>query len=190
MKVFPILALIIGMIVLTPKYPTIYIALMFGMIGDLFLLSFDKKFFFVGASAFLVQHLFNIYNIYSTSVFEFPYYILGIYAGLMVVFFIASYFLLKKFASTPFLALGAIYGSTLVLNVIYGSIMASQTNNMLYLLFVFGYIFFMISDGFIAQKRFIKPFGQIQFVVMSTYYVAQYLLFLGFMLRFATPLIG
>lgn len=184
-KAIPTLILIILLIILLYKHPLIYLALIFGLLGDLFLLSFNKKMFLIGGICFLIEHILNLHIVFLINNTSFPLYLLMIYFPLIILIFIGGILIFKKSIKPYFLIFGSIYVSTLLLNFISGIILTSITHNYLLLLYVFGYLIFMISDSFVAYKRFIKPFNKVQFLIMSTYYVAQYLLYLYFILILA-----
>lgn len=68
--------------------------------------------------------------------------------------------------------------ATLVMQINSSIYLTVVTNNPLLISYTLGYFFFLISDSLIAQKRFIKPFKKIQFLIMITYYIAQALLYM------------
>lgn len=157
--------------------PTLYIALICGLIGDLFLISFDRKMFLAGLTFFLAEHLINFYTLYHlTGVFNNYFYLL--YGLLLVVLPLIASIFLKKFAKPLFTIVGGIYMATLVMQINSSIYLTVVTNNPLLISYTLGYFFFLISDSLIAQKRFIKPFKKIQFLIMITYYIAQALLYM------------
>lgn len=175
-KPYPIMTLITLLMIVTIKEPALYLALLCGLIGDLFLLSFDKKMFLAGLLCFLAEHLINFYVLYDlTGVFT-NYFFL-VYGILIVVLPILASIFLRKFAKPLFTITGGIYIATLIMQIISASYLSSVTNNPLLISYAIGYVLFLISDSLIAQKRFIKPFKKIQFLIMITYYVAQYIIY-------------
>lgn len=170
------MTLITLLMIVTIKEPALYLALLCGLIGDLFLLSFDKKMFLAGLLCFLAEHLINFYVLYDlTGVFT-NYFFL-VYGILIVVLPILASIFLRKFAKPLFTITGGIYIATLIMQIISASYLSSVTNNPLLISYAIGYVLFLISDSLIAQKRFIKPFKKIQFLIMITYYVAQYIIY-------------
>ena len=57
LKVFPLLFLIIGFVICYPTKPILYLALIFALSGDIFLIFKKSKLFYVGALSFFISHL-------------------------------------------------------------------------------------------------------------------------------------
>ena len=104
-KPFPILSLITLLMAVAINEPILYLALICGLIGDLFLISFDKRMFLAGLSFFLIEHLINFYALYRlTNVFNNYFYL--VYGILLVVVPIISSIVFKKFAKPLFTVTG------------------------------------------------------------------------------------
>lgn len=175
-KPFPIMSLISLLMIVLINEPILYLALFCGLIGDLFLLSFDKKMFMAGLLFFLCEHAINFYALYHyTGIFNNYFYL--IFGILIVVLPTLASIFLKKFAKPVFTIVGGIYMSALIMQIVSASYIYSVTGNPLFISYIIGYILFLISDSLIAQKRFIKPFKKIQFLLMITYYIAQYMIY-------------
>ena len=181
-KAIPISILLILVIALLYNHPLIYIGLLFGLFGDLFLLSFNKKLFLIGGICFLVEHILNFYLIFSLNPKTFSYYLLLIYFALILLVLLVGFSFFRKRIKPIFLIFSGIYLPTLLINLIGSIYLVLTTHNLIILLYVIGYFIFIISDNLVAYKRFIKPFNKVQFLIMSTYYLAQYLLYLYFLL--------
>lgn len=176
-KPFPIMTLITLLMAVSINEPVLYLALTCGLIGDLFLISFDKRMFLAGLAFFLIEHLINFYTLYRfTDLFNNYFYL--IYGILIVVFPLIASIVLKKFAKPLFTITGGIYIATLVMQIISSIYLTVVTGNNLLICYTMGYILFLISDSLIAQKRFIAPFKKIQFLIMITYYAAQALIYI------------
>ena len=176
-KPFPILSLITLLMAVAINEPILYLALICGLIGDLFLISFNKRMFLAGLSFFLIEHFINFYALYRlTNVFNNYFYL--VYGILLFVVPIISSIVFKKFAKPLFTVTGRIYMATLLMHIISSIYLTVATNNLLLICYTFGYLMFLISDSLIAQKRFIAPFKKIQFFVMITYYIAQALIYI------------
>lgn len=181
LKVFPLIFLIVGIIIFKPDEPLIYCAFIFGVIGDAFLISDNKKLFFAGLVSFLFQHILIAIFLFTKWPIM-PYYYFIILEIVALLFgFIAS-FVMKKYLNHIFFISSTCYISMLLFNLVNGVILTIFTSNLLFLLIAFGYLIFTISDFFVSIKRFVGTYKHQELIIMSTYYLAQYLLFLGFML--------
>ena len=58
-------------------------------------------------------------------------------------------------------------------------VVARASNGLTEFLSAIGAIIFVISDGFIAVNLFYTPLSNAQFLIMSTYYTAQFLIALS-----------
>ena len=103
-KAIPTLILIILLIILLYKHPLIYLALIFGLLGDLFLLSFNKKMFLIGGICFLIEHFLNLHVVFLISNTSIPLYLLIIYFPLIILIFIGGILIFKK-SIKPYLSL-------------------------------------------------------------------------------------
>lgn len=180
-KAIPTTILLLLITILLYNHPLIYIGLLFGLLGDLFLLSFNKKMFLIGGICFLIEHILNFYVLFSLYPDRFSYYLLLVYAILMVIVLSVGFLIFKKKIKPIFLIFGSIYLPTLLINLIGSTYLSLITNNLMLLLYIFGYFIFIISDNLVAYKRFIKPFNKIQFLIMSTYYISQYMIYMFFL---------
>ena len=180
-KAFPLITLIVLLMIVDIDNPLIYLALTFGLIGDLFLLSWNKTMFLTGATSFLVEHILVAYLLnQATGIFN--NYLFIPFSILLITLPILSTLLLKKYARPLFTIFGGIYGTALIMNTIYSFYLYSLTNSTFMLIISLSYILFIISDSLIARKRFIKPFKYIQFIIMLTYYIAQFGIFINLLL--------
>lgn len=181
-KCFPLLFLFILVVILVPNEPLIYTAFICGMIGDLFLISWNKKLFFVGTIFFLTEHILLSTRLYLFGNFnlEWPFYMVCAGALLLVLFF--SYIFVSKYLKPIFLLTLSSYLFMLLMNLVLMIALTVTKNNNYFIIGTIGYILFIISDFLVMQKRFIKKRTFHQPLIMSTYYVAQYLIGLSILL--------
>lgn len=148
-KVMLLPILIIILIVGKCTSPLLYLALFFGWIGDILLISNSKKIFTIGTASFAIGHVFYLVFIISGLISSLkahgqniPYipYIIGtvIFA---IIFFIVAFSIL---AGKPLLALG--------------------------------FALFIISDATLSTTKFFKKIPREDFYVMATYVSAQSLI--------------
>lgn len=107
-KVVPILFLIALIGTYKIQNPIVYLAICFGMIGDLFLISWNKKMLFAGIISFFVEHVLVATYIYTLHSVTFDwYYIFAILVGMLIVF--AGYWLVTKNSCQYFLDVHVLY---------------------------------------------------------------------------------
>ncbi|MES1909658.1 MAG: hypothetical protein MHM6MM_002360 [Cercozoa sp. M6MM] len=146
--------------------------LLFGSIGDV-LLALDKSddkddeggvFFLCGLVSFLLAHIFYAVGLYNKQrPFRWP--VLALFAV-----FACSYFaVLFKNLDNIMLAPVAMYTITIAAM----AVLADGSNNMWARV---GAVSFVASDSCLAWNMFASEFWQASFVIMATYYTAQFLL--------------
>lgn len=184
-KCIPLLFLFILVVILIPNEPLIYVAFLCGMIGDLFLISWNKKLFLIGTIFFLTEHILLSVRLYILGNFnlKWPFYMVCAGALLLVLFF--SYIFVSKYLKPVFLVTLSCYLFMLLMNLVLMITLTISTNNNFFIIGTIGYILFTISDFFVMQKRFIKKQPFHQPTIMLTYYAAQYLIGLSLILTFA-----
>jgi len=143
----------------------ILVGLFFGLVGDLLLLN-SNKFFKLGLSAFLVNHI-----LYSIFFYNYVYGInfRAVVLVLIVLLFYGYYLLtkIKKSLKIPvFLYLITI--STMV-------ILTFSTKGLSVFVSI-GSIFFALSDGILSYNKFVKEFKLAELLILSTYFTAQLLI--------------
>lgn len=175
-KVMLLPILIIILIVGKCTSPLLYLALFFGWIGDILLISNSKKIFTIGTASFAIGHVFYLVFIIFGLITSLkaqgqniPYipYIIGtvIFA---IIFFIVASSILKK--SVGYMAyVGAFYFILLILELFF-SILAGK------LLLALGFALFIISDATLSTTKCFKKIPREDFYVMATYVSAQSLI--------------
>jgi uncharacterized membrane protein YhhN len=171
--------LIILMALLLPaktagNYKMLIVAgLCFSLVGDVFLMLPSDK-FIPGLASFLIAHLFYIAAF--TSGVE------GISSAWLLIFFLAYAIIFLRML-TPHL------GKMKLPVLIYAIIIAMmgwlawerwlQTGEQNALLAAIGAVFFIVSDSVLAYNRFVGKFSSARLIILSTYFLAQWLIALS-----------
>ena len=177
-KIFIIPLLMLGLILSKTYNPLLYIGLILGWIGDIFLIfTGKKKFFIVGAISFALGHLSYIFATmilffkkYSLS--SVPFWIYIVLTIVAIVFILLTTFKIKKHMGL-LSYLGAFYFYILVVALLTSYLTGK------YILSI-GFAVFMISDSILSIARFAHPIKRQHFYIMSTYIAAQTLICLSF----------
>jgi uncharacterized membrane protein YhhN len=163
---------------------SVVVAILFSLAGDvqLMLQKNNELFFVFGLAAFLIAHIFYIFS-YRQHRFEshpdelqgvqrirlaFPVILAG--TGLVFVLY-------------P--VLGALkvpvvlYSIVIVVMVLNALFRYGRTGAKSYWMVFIGAVLFMISDSMIAIDKFLSPINEAEFLVMSTYIAAQFLIVEG-----------
>ena len=159
----------------------VYIALFFGLLGDIFLLRKGKVIFFaLGMFAFMVNHLINIGVVFYYLNADWPFYIGALVY--LVLFTAIGYNFSTKISHQKKLALGGtFYFGLLTLSFIVAIVGAANGYVNYLLAAVFGGLCFIVSDCFLTYSSFIRRFKRYDFFIMSTYLLAQLLVVSGLM---------
>ncbi len=170
-------------LVTLPYEPLLYVGAFLGMIGDIFVIIKDRKFFNFGVFSFLLGHVCYALEI-CLVIFKFAfkwyeYLIIGLC-------FVLFYIFLSLFASkhtkskVEIFGVGLYYGFLFTLLpliiIVYVSI-----GSFMYLALI-GIIFFIISDLIILYTKYIKTFKRYDFYIMTTYLLAQFFLIFSMVL--------
>lgn len=167
---------------LTKKYKSlIIVGLFFSIFGDAFLLLKGDKWFLFGLFSFLTAHIIYIFAFMSRWRFS-PIQLLPLIAVAVYSFSISRGLHNGMVAneSTHLFIPVIIY--IVVIAFMGGS--AVITRNMYA---ISGSIFFIISDSILAWGKFVNPFFLSSYLVMFTYYIAQFLLTLSIEKHHETP---
>ena len=153
------------------QYATIILAgLVFSLAGDCFLMLKPQK-FIAGLISFLIAHIlycFGFYQLINTS--------LNIHAlWIMLIPALAYYgFLYKGLGKLRFPV--AVYVSAIISMTYLSFNVYEQHATTLALYGFIGAVFFMLSDSLLALNKFKLPFKLAQPAILSTYYLAQWLI--------------
>lgn len=178
-KAIPLFLLSISIFLVNYKeFYLISLAFLSYSIGDLFLLSIKKKMLAIGTSFFLLGHILigsKLFISYYT--FSYIYLIISlvIFAIFNAMLFIHYYRGLKKYT----------YGMALYLAFILFLFIYTLFNiryNLNFIILSFAFLIYLISDCFVFREKFFKQSKGIKLTIMSTYYLANSLLFIFFVL--------
>lgn len=173
LKPLTIFIIIVAVVMLSPMdaYARwILIGLTFSMLGDIFLMLKQQR-FIAGLVSFLIAHIL---------------YIIGFYNQLTTTPQILHllYFALPALAMFAFLYPGLgklklpvlIYIGAILLMAFFSLEVYLATPTGFTLAAFFGALVFMVSDATLAINKFRLPFKAAQLVILSTYYIAQWLI--------------
>lgn len=147
----------------------ILLGFIFSLAGDIFLL--NKTQFVKGLLSFLIAHFFYIIFVLSTSQFHFTIILFAITFLIFSTFYFA---IIRKINSYKIFVI--IY-SFIILFLLWQSLELSiYLRNQSSIIFAIGIILFVLSDSLLAYNRFVKKFFSAQFVILSTYFLAQTLI--------------
>lgn len=170
-------------------YSNIWLCLSLSLawLGDiLFIFKKKKTFVVVGIFAFLLAHIFYLFEFgyifkqSSDELFNSYCFLLRFYPLFILPAIPVSLILSKK--DITLTILGSIYQSVLIM-VFASSIFAAAMNcSLYYLMIAGGAVLYFTSDFFNAYTMFIKKLKKRELIIMSTYLAAQLLICLGFYL--------
>lgn len=147
----------------------ILIGLLFSTIGDVFLIN-DKKFFVHGLISFLLGHLCFIAAFYSS-----PNFPSVIFYLIYVAFFLTILWKHLDKLKIPVI----VYSTTLALMSWLALSRYFELNDSKTLLAFLGSISFVASDSLLAFNKFKKPLPLAPLLILSTYFLAQWLIALS-----------
>ncbi|MCF6213232.1 MAG: lysoplasmalogenase [Flavobacteriaceae bacterium] len=159
----------------TSKNKWYLLALLGSFLGDVFLLSNGQLYFILGLGSFLLAHLFYIKIVIDT--LDKPKLKIII---LPIVIFLGFLLLLLSF-------LGSHTGNLLIPVGVYGFVISSfgavslvsylNLKTKASLVLFIGALLFIFSDSTLAFNKFVNPTEILDLVVMSSYILAQYVIF-------------
>ncbi len=175
-KVFLVPLIILLCYLINPQMNfLIYLGLLFGWLGDLFLLSDKSHMFLLGLSSFLVGHvMYMLAMAGELALYNIP--VIIIVSAVLLTLIILIYNSLKnhvqKEMKPPLIAyLLCLVGITFFsVNIFFSSMSVHSTA------LLCGSTLFFISDYVLARGVFIKKTPLIDFIIMSTYISAQVLI--------------
>lgn len=164
-----------------------YLAIGFGLIGDIFLMWPGKKVFISGGICFLLGHvsyLFMLGWMYRSSL-NWIWYVAGV--GIWLLLQLIGHFVWYRFSKSHLLSgVWMFYFATLMMVFVFAlSLMIAGFGPWLFLIAI-GLVFFMISDTMIAANAVFGHKHINDIVLIATYYVAQGFLAWGYLLSFGT----
>ena len=145
----------------------IVIALLFCLIGDIFLL--DNAYFLFGLVSFLAAHLFFIYAFSTVHGFSRNFLSLIILSAVYVAYFLYLQSDLKAFALPV-----AVYMTAIIVMNWQAVELYLRDQKKTYLVITIAAILFTFSDSMVAYNKFKAPFALADFSILSTYWLAIY----------------
>ncbi|EAR86961.1 YhhN family protein (macronuclear) [Tetrahymena thermophila SB210] len=160
------------------------IGFIFSALGDIFLMFDGQQFFFYGLGSFATAHIAFLVGFLENSSFDtnqfvnfsVPIAVLLFGYGYYMFIFLTSQTGFPEKLKTPVL----VY-VILISVMCFASSMRDKTSPKSYYLAFIGAIFFVCSDSILSLNMFIPGFKStiMQFAVMFTYYIAEYLIFVA-----------
>jgi uncharacterized membrane protein YhhN len=156
--------------------PTMYrllilAGLFFSIAGDVFLMIPGDK-FLAGLLAFLLAHIAYTTAFVFGKGFGFTPWLASIFALIWIVIFIVIVPYTERNMKLPVI----IYMLVIVVMVWQAWERTVSMGSGLSVIAAVGAVFFLVSDGMLGFNRFRKPFHSADFLVLSTYFTAQYLI--------------
>lgn len=153
------------------------LALVFGLLGDIFLL-LPRRFFFAGLVAFLLGHVAYIIGLwFPLSQFRFPHLILSILIVALLALIAPA--ILRGMSAKEFsrklrapVILYMLIISTMVFFAV-STLLQASWHMPASLLAALGGAVFFCSDSMLAYREFVQPFPKARFWVRVTYHLAQ-----------------
>lgn len=164
-------------------HPLIYVGAFLGMLGDIFVVIKNKKYFNFGVLCFLLGHICYAVEallFLNNKTFEWFEYLILLLSFAFV--YVCLFAFTKKFAKkkTDVFGSGLYYGSLVAFLAL---MIILYINNGLFLyLSIIGLSFFVISDIIILYTKYIKKFKRNDFYIMLTYLLAQFFLVMSLVL--------
>lgn len=171
-----IMASLIGFYISSAKKQSnaFLLAMIFALFGDIFLMFNGEDFFLIGLGCFLVMQVLYTITFLKDRVNDI---LLIIYRSLPILFISIAVIAYLWNGLGEMRIPVSVYTAAISLMVI--SALIRRSNMYWYFPVVIGVILFMISDALIAVSKFGPSFNGIEYGVMATYMLAQYLIVRG-----------
>ena len=159
----------------------ILLALVFGCLGDIFLI--NQNFFVFGVASFLIGHLLYIFLFFGETGFKNFKKNIFVFIGVCIVYLYAENKVLLYFR--PALIKAGVWGPLIVYTSIIATLNVSSAiyaycyKNIYSFLTYIGSLVFFISDVVLAQQLFMENKKHYQIIIMTTYILGQSLISLG-----------
>ncbi len=178
-KCFPLLLTSILFLLIDYKefYIPSIIAFLYAL-GDFFLLSLNKKLFFVGALSFAFGHMLLIFYLFFTKIFPYNLWALIISLFVILIFMIIFFFYMKD-KMKSFIYGGCFYLSLLLFVFLYSFASTFINNPTSYIALIIGSLTYFASDILVIKERFIKNTKYLNLAIMSLYYLSNILIFVS-----------
>ncbi len=172
----------------TGHFNWLLVALIFSMVGDIFLM-LPGNLFIPGLISFLMAHVAYIISFASISTFSFN----AAFVIVIVMVALTAYQIFQRISdtlkhtnNTKMQIPVFIYIGTVAIMVIMAlhTLVSNSFENYRALFASGGALLFLVSDTWLAWDRFVEPIPWRDFRVMATYHVGQAFLCLGFLMTF------
>jgi len=174
-KLFIMPLLAFSLFALTSREIPLYLGILFGWIGDIFLI-FKKRskwFLLFGLIAFLLGHALYIAEIVRLFSFRVPWPVYPIVAGIGILFVIIGYRLVHERLGKMALP-ASFYAFTLVIMASSAFVLCINSLFLLGPIFIFfGCLAFILSDFLIAYTYFYRDIRRRDFFIMIPYVLAE-----------------
>ena len=157
------------------------LALIFSLLGDVFLLFEGKLFFMIGLVSFLIAHILFIKIILGWLTKSSLYNVVGAFIPFLITFSGLIYVL--KDSLNELLIPVIIYGITISMFGVVSLLNLLNTKTTKALWMFFGALVFITSDSILAINKFYFSKEIFEILVMVTYIVAQYLIYRSMILK-------
>ncbi len=171
------------------NHPLIYVGALLGMLGDIFVVIKNKKYFNFGVLCFLLGHICYATEalLLNKTTFEwFHYLIIGL---CFISFYLLLFFFARKYTKkvSEALGVGLYYGALFTFLPL--MIILYINNGSFFYFAIIGISFFIISDIIILFTKYIKKFKRYDFYIMLTYLLAQFFIVFSLVLSVLGSLI-
>jgi len=146
----------------------IIVALVFSLIGDLFLIG--ENYFLYGLSSFLLAHI--AFTIAFTKISGFNWNIIVILILLVVG---GTYLNFLRKDLNNYLIPVAVYISVIIIMNWQAIGLVLIDNSFIFIGIAVASLLFSFSDSIIAYNKFVKPFKSAEILILSTYWIAIYI---------------
>lgn len=178
-KPFCLIGLMITVYFLGCRNILLFLALGFGLIGDIFLIFPKKKICFIlGIVTFYINHI--LYIVLFSQLLSYPikpWIIIG-----LIVFGLLFPLLTYKLSSSiskDFALPGGIYFYALFIECLFATLLLMDSKSGYAIMILFGNISFIISDTILSLTNFVIKVKRKDFYIMTTYLLAQTLISIG-----------
>jgi uncharacterized membrane protein YhhN len=160
------------------------LAFAFGWLGDVFLMfDYQSRFFLLGSGAFLVGHIFYIwdYSLTFGNSADFPLWRLLLYVPVLLIFLVYAFPRINGKMKGKEKSMTMVYGGVLLLMAL-ATLLRLPVVDILDLRFLFvwaGATLFVLSDAILSVDRFHKKMQRGMLWIMSTYAIGQFLIAYG-----------
>ena len=185
-KPFCLAVLLIASIVEAPESFIIYIGILCGLIGDIFLIeNKNPKRFIWGTAFFSIGHLcYLLEMVLTVGIVNIEWYAYVITLVLYLAFSISTYYISRKvIIDHP--RYFNFYAGLLAMNFLV-AVLLTIFNPIIFNSFIYiiiGYFLFILSDTLLVNSTFIKDFKKRDFYIMATYLCAEFLIVFGLLLN-------